>query len=102
MTNTSVTEGGIWDKDKTILVKFGEGETEESFEVPKGEKTTEKYPDWKCEDVAVWDRISAKGNQYRFIKKGELDYVAFKNKYKKFGEADWVIKKSEPLQSKSE
>ena len=98
MTNTSKDEGGIWDTDKELLIKFGtDPKNLEEFKVPKGEKTTEKYPDWKSDDIAVWDRISAKGNQYRFIKKGELDYVAFKARNKAFGAADWVIKKSEPL-----
>ena len=98
MTNTSKDEGGIWDGKDKLLVKFGtDPESLEEFTVPKGEKKTEKYPDWKSDDIAVWDRISAKGNAYRFIKKGELDYVAFKARNKAFGAADWVIKKSEPL-----
>ena len=90
MTN----DGSIWDQDDKVVMKVGET----TYNVLKQDKTNEKQPDWKGDDVAIWDKISQKGNTYRFIKIGEEDYVAFMNKNKAGDNpADWVVKKSEPL-----
>jgi hypothetical protein len=95
MDNT--IEGTIWDKDNKLLVKMGES----MYDLSKAEKKTEKYPDYKCDDMAVWNRISSKGNEYRFIKFKDLDYVAFrngdKNKDPMGNGPDWIIKKSHPI-----
>jgi uncharacterized protein (DUF736 family) len=88
------SEGAIWDNEGSLSVKIGE----ETYKVEKVEdKKSEKYPDWKSDKIAVWDRVSAKGNEYRFVKVDDTEYVAFKNDYKKTDKhPDWIIKKSKP------
>ena len=67
MTNEN---GSIWDQEDKVVMKVGET----TYNVLKQDKTHEKQPDWKGDDVAIWDKISQKGNTYRFIKIGEEDY----------------------------
>jgi len=90
----STSDGAIWDNVGHLSVKIGD----EQYKVEKvQDKKTEKYPDWKADDVAVWDRVSAKGNDYRFLKVKDTEYVAFKNGYKKTDkQPDWIDKKSVP------
>lgn len=91
---TTPSEGVIWDKAGKLVVKL----REETFDVPKNEKKGDKQPDWKNERVAVWNKISAKGNEYRFIQVDKVNYVAFRQKDKSGDNPpDWIIKKSMPI-----
>jgi len=45
MTN----DGSIWDQDDKVVMKVGET----TYNVLKQDKTNEKQPDWKGDDVAI-------------------------------------------------
>jgi len=106
MDETKKSAGAIWVKpDGSLSIKL-EGKEEYIVATKQEDKPKDTYPDFKGENIAIWERVikqgKHEGKKMLSISIGEQGkeerYVAFNNDFKKDNEKapNWNILPSQP------